>query len=81
MRKTRCSKKKLTWTTKTPTKEGWYWYRADDEVHREGAVLYVFGPQEDGQFKAWDWHEGKLMLCTIAEYEGQWWGPMEIPPK
>jgi hypothetical protein len=82
MGKTRRFKRKHTWTNKKPTREGRYWYRADDDVHRDGAVLYVFDPQCKGDFKAWDWHEGTLMLCTIVEYEGEWWGgPMEVPPK
>ena len=22
---------------------------------------------------------GRLMLCSIAEYAGEWWGPLEVP--
>ena len=65
-----------SWTKTPPTKKGWYWYRDAD---REEVILHVFDPLGNKQWKAWDWHEGKLMLCTIAGYEGEWWGPMEVP--
>ena len=58
-----------------PTKEGWYWYRdADREV-----VLEVFEPHARGHWKAWDWNGGQFMLCSIAEYAGEWFGPLEVP--
>ena len=60
---------------KTPTKEGWYWYR-DEE--RE-VVLHVFDPMHNGYWKAWDWQNGRLQLYPIAEYPGEWYGPLEAP--
>ena len=33
----------------------------------------------DGHFKEWDWDNGRLMLCAIASYEGDWWGQLEAP--
>ena len=67
---------KFTWKKKTPTKQGWYWYR---DEHREAVVLHVLDPLRNGHFKAWDWENGRLMLCSIAGYEGEWYGPMEAP--
>lgn len=64
------------WTKTTPTKEGWYWYR---DAHHE-VVLHVFEPHARGHWKAWDWSDGRLMLCAIADYEGEWYGPMKAPP-
>jgi hypothetical protein len=39
-----------------------------------GAVLYVLDQLRNGVTKAWDWDHGRLMLCAIANYEGEWWG-------
>ena len=69
-------RKKPTWTEKTPSKEGWYWYRDNGR----DVVLHVFDPMHNGHWKAWDWDNGRLMLCAIAGYEGLWYGPIE-PPK
>jgi hypothetical protein len=67
----------LRWTTKTPTRKGFYWYRHDDG--RDPLVLHVLDPMRNGVMKAWDWDYGQLMLCTIAAYEGEWYGPIEPP--
>jgi hypothetical protein len=64
-----------SWTRKRPTKPGWYWYRDAD---REEVVLHVFDPQGNGVMKVWEWSEGH-MLRPIAEYDGEWWGPMTPP--
>jgi hypothetical protein len=79
MGRKRSSSRKLSWTRKTPSEQGWYWYRHDDEVHQDGAVLYIFDPLGDGHFKAWDWDRERLSLCLIAGYEGEWWGPITVP--
>ena len=66
-----------SWTRTRPTKKGWYWYRDAD---REEVIFHVFDPLGNGVMKAWDWSEGH-MLRPIAEYDGEWWGPLEIPPE
>jgi hypothetical protein len=67
-----------SWTRTPPKREGWYWYR---DAERDEVVLHVFDPLGNKQWKAWDWQEGQPMLCAIANYEGEWWGPLEIPPE
>ena len=42
-------------------------------------ILHVFEPHAPGHFKAWDWDGGRLGLCSIAEYAGEWWGPLKVP--
>jgi hypothetical protein len=69
--------KVLTWTRKTLPKEGFYWFRPDDG--RDPVVLHVLDPMRNGVMKAWDWDLGRLMLCAIAAYEGEWYGPLEVP--
>jgi len=65
-----------SWTRKAPIEEGWFWYR---DANREEAILHVFDPLGNKHWKAWDWNEGRLMLCAIAGYEGEWYGPLEVP--
>jgi hypothetical protein len=74
--KRKSSRTPPSWTRTPPTKEGWYWYR---DANRDEVVLHVFDPLGNKQWKAWDWKDGKLELCAIAGYEGEWWGPMEVP--
>jgi hypothetical protein len=64
------------WTRIPPNREGWYWYR---DANRDEVVLHVFDPIGNKQWKAWDWKDGRLELCGIAGYEGEWWGPLEVP--
>ena len=42
-------------------------------------VLHVFDPLKNNHWKAWDWQNGRLMLYAIAGYQGEWYGPMEVP--
>ena len=67
--------KTLSWTKKTPTKEGWYWYRDADRA----VVLHVLDPLNNGYWKAWDWNQGRLQMCAIERYTGEWYGPLETP--
>jgi hypothetical protein len=48
-------------------------------VDRDEVVLHVFDPLGKKQWKAWDWQDGKLTLSAIAGYEGEWYGPLEVP--
>ena len=66
----------LSWVRKPPTQEGWYWYR---DANRDEVVLRVFDPLGNKHWKAWDWQDGRLMLYSIAEYQGEWYGPLEVP--
>ena len=68
--------KKAVWKKVPPRKEGWYWYR---DAERE-TVLHVFDPLGNGYWKAWDWDRGRLQLCLITPYTGEWYGPIG-PPK
>ena len=40
--------------------------------------FHVFDPLGNKHWKAWDWNEGRLMLCAMAGYEGEWYGPLEV---
>ena len=66
----------LLWVRKPPIQEGWYWYR---DAERDEVVLRVFDPLGNKVWKAWDWQDGRLMLYEIAGYEGEWYGPLEVP--
>jgi hypothetical protein len=52
-----------------------YWYRDEDR----STVLHVFDPLGNGIWKAWDWNRGRLMLCQIADYPGEWFGLLAVP--
>jgi hypothetical protein len=66
----------LSWKRTPPIQKGWYWYR---DANRDEVILHVFDPLGNKVWKAWDWTEGQLMLCEIAGYEGEWYGPLEVP--
>ena len=66
----------LSWARKPPTEAGWFWYR---DANRDEVVLHVFDPLGNKVWKAWDWQDGRLMLYAIADYEGEWFGPLEVP--
>ncbi len=42
-------------------------------------VLRVFDPLGNKVWKAWARQDGRLMLYAIADYEGEWYGPLEVP--
>jgi hypothetical protein len=72
----RRERRNLTWTNKAPTKEGWY----DTETTTERPSSFTFSIHAGtATTKAWDWDQGRLMLCSIAGYEGEWFGPLEVP--
>ena len=75
-RRRRPTKPALLWTRTPPTQKGWYWYR---DANRDEVILHVFDPLGNKHWKAWDWQEGRLMLYAIAEYAGEWYGPLEVP--
>ncbi len=39
----------------------------------------MFDPLGNKVWKAWDWQDGRLMLYGIADYQGEWFGPLEVP--
>jgi hypothetical protein len=66
------------WSKKPPTKEGWYWYR---EPTAEARALQVQDTWKTGHLSAWDWNsKGGWQLCPIANYAGEWYGPITAPP-
>ncbi len=69
-------KANLKWTPKTPKKAGWYWFRSEDKT----VILNVFDPWKNGVLKAWDFDSVRFQLCAIADYNGEWQGPI-YPPR
>ena len=65
----------MKWTTKLPTKAGFYWYR--DETR--AVVLEVRDSMVKGKMLAWDWQQGRLSQYDIANYRGEWYGPLKEP--
>ena len=65
----------LKWTPKNPQKPGWYWFRSGTRVR----ILGVFDPWKNGALKAWDFQEGRYQMSTVADYDGEWYGPLEPP--
>ena len=59
-----------------PTVEGWYWYR--DNIGSEGPKrVYKF----DGMNDLYVVSSGPFRDLTVAEYRGEWSGPIPQPPK
>ena len=65
----------MKWTTKQPTKPGFYWYR---DEHR-AVVLEVRDSLIKGKMLAWDWQQGRLSQYDISTYRGEWYGPLKEP--
>ncbi len=59
----------MKWTTKQPTKAGFYWYR---DEHR-AVVLEVLKGLRKGFFLTWDWQQGRLDRYSIEGYRGEWY--------
>jgi hypothetical protein len=65
----------MDWTTKKPTKEGFYWIRFEErfehlgvvEITRIDGMLHIFFPGGDENYE--------LVDCFDAE----WYGPLEPP--
>jgi hypothetical protein len=62
----------LIWTTKKPTKTGWYWYRGEGDGQTE-KVLHFIDDDGDGPYLA---TSDDLALTDLA---GEWAGPVEPP--
>jgi hypothetical protein len=62
----------LIWTTKKPTKTGWYWYRGECDGHTV-KVLHCIDDDGDGPYLA---TSDDLALTDLA---GEWAGPVEPP--
>ena len=60
--------KKAVWKKTLPTKEGYYWYR---DGERE-VVLHVFESDSD-------WNGVAQAKYSIADYPGEWYGPLKAP--
>ena len=62
----------LNWTTKKPTKPGWYWYRSECDGHTVKVMHYI-DDDGDGPYLA---TSEDLALNDLA---GEWAGPVEPP--
>jgi len=69
----------MKWTTEQPTKLGWYWYRATPtgipypmKVFHIAEVPYVW-PLDDAV--------SMPRTLLLGECAGEWYGPMEEPPR
>jgi hypothetical protein len=62
----------LNWSTKTPTKPGWYWYRGESDRSITNVLYYI---DDDG--------EGPYIATsddvTLNDLDGEWAGPVEPP--
>ena len=64
------------WTSKAPTKEGWYWWRnlLTDNAPEVWAIvdhgdgLEVVGPFDETALGEW-----------VSDMGGEWYGPLEVP--
>jgi hypothetical protein len=61
----------MNWTLDTPTKEGWYWFRMDNEEKRM-VIVYVISA--DRMVAVGSDTEGNPAL-----QKGAWYGPLEPP--
>ena len=62
----------MTWTTKKPTKIGWYWYRGECDGKTVKALHFI---DDDG--------EGPYLATSddvaLNDLDGEWAGPVEPP--
>ena len=64
------------WTSKAPTKDGWYWWRnlLTDNAPEVWAIvdhgdgLEVVGPFDETALDEW-----------VSDMGGEWYGPLEVP--
>ncbi len=61
----------ITWTTDKPTREGWYWFRIDNEGKRT-VIVYVISA--DRMVAIGTENEGNPAL-----QKGAWFGPLQPP--
>ena len=61
----------MNWTQDKPTKEGWYWFRMDNEEQRT-VIVYVISA--DRMVAIGDERGG-----NPAVQKGVWYGPLEPP--
>ena len=62
----------LIWTTKKPTKPGWYWYRGECDGHTV-KVIYYIDDDGDGAYLA------TSEDLALTDLDGEWAGPVEPP--
>ena len=62
----------MNWTLDAPTREGWYWFRMDNEEKRT-VIVYVISA--DRMVAVGSESEGNPAL-----QKGAWFGPLEPPP-
>jgi hypothetical protein len=62
----------LNWTTKKPTKTGWYWYRGESNGTTEKVLHFI---DDDGEGPYIATSEG----LTFDDLTGEWAGPVEPP--
>jgi hypothetical protein len=62
----------VNWTTKKPTKTGWYWYRGVSDGNT-AKVLHFIDDDGDGPYIA---TSDDLVLKDL---DGEWAGPVEPP--
>jgi hypothetical protein len=62
----------LNWTTKKPTKPGWYWYRGECKGNIVKVIHYI---DDDG--------DGPYLATSedlvLTDLDGEWAGPVEPP--
>lgn len=62
----------MTWTTKRPTKTGWYWYRGVCDGNTTKVLHYIDDDGEGPYLATSDDH-------TLNDLDGEWAGPVEPP--
>jgi hypothetical protein len=62
----------LAWTTKRPTKPGWYWYRGQFNGNTV-KVIHFIDDDGDGPYIA------TSEDLALNDLEGEWAGPVEPP--
>lgn len=62
----------MNWTQGSPSQEGWYWFRMDNEEKRT-VIVYVISA--DRMVAVGSESEGNPAL-----QKGAWYGPLQPPP-
>jgi hypothetical protein len=69
---------KMIWTSETPTKPGWYWFRFG--LIDEPVMFFIF--VRAGMLGGELWVRHALPLISekpVSDYDGQWAGPLKPP--
>ncbi len=64
----------MNWSQQAPTQSGWYWFDEGDQHPVIVLIDYLYGNV------LFAYTTGTEEPMTLAEFQGQWYGPLTPPP-